>query len=529
MDRESSADCGCGTSSAADESAAAAVSKPVLTIDEVAAQMLRRDALWSSTTLTYSFYSSGPYGREAMGFAAMTAEQQAASREALQLWSDVSGLRFVETPANSGTIGFGTNNSNFGNACGQSSGYAYFPGTGVHSGDIWTRTSDPANFEFAYGTTGWRRLVHEIGHAVGLAHPGDYDVSGGNCTIDYPEFAEYYQDSYQYTIMSYFNASNTGADHGYDGVAISPTTPVGLIVAPSTPMLHDISTIQRAYGTNLTTRTGDTTYGFNSTADRSVFDFTVNTQPVVTIWDAGGSDTLDFSGFSGNSFLALGEGGFSDGGGFTKNIAIAYGVTIENGVTGAGNDGLVGNAAGNRLVAGAGSDTLTGLAGNDALSGGDGADLIYGNTGLDAISGSGGGDTLFGGQNDETLGRSGATPAYRQGVETLFGGDGTDLVYGNVGTDVLLGNTGDDTLYGGQDDDTLRGGAGNDLLIGNLGNDVLYGNLGDDTLFGGDGADVFVLASAADAASIADFIPTEGDRLLILPVGFVTASEPLLI
>ena len=153
----------------------------------------------------------------------MTAEQQAATREALQLWSDVSGLTFVETAAGTGTLGFGTSTSTFSNACGLASGYAYGPGTGIRAGDIWTRTSDPADHIFDYGTTGFRRLIHEAGHALGLSHPGNYDANGSDCTIDYETYAAYYQDSYQYSIMSYMNASNTGADYGWQGTVISPT------------------------------------------------------------------------------------------------------------------------------------------------------------------------------------------------------------------------------------------------------------------------------------------------------------------
>lgn len=54
--------------------------------------------------------------------------------------------------------------------------------------------------------------------------------------------------------MSYFSEQNTGAD--YKGVW------------PSGPQLDDITAIQKLYGANTTTRTGDTTYGFNSNTDR---------------------------------------------------------------------------------------------------------------------------------------------------------------------------------------------------------------------------------------------------------------------
>ena len=44
---------------------------------------------------------------------------------------------------------------------------------------------------------------------------------------------------------------------------------------------------------DMTTRAGDTVYGFNSTADRAVFDFSTNDVPIVTIWDAAGIGVLE--------------------------------------------------------------------------------------------------------------------------------------------------------------------------------------------------------------------------------------------
>ena len=57
---------------------------------------------------------------------------------------------------------------------------------------------------------------------------------------------------------------------------------------------------QEKYGAEMTTRAGDTTYGFNATAD--VTNDAMRFDPgemdtIFTIWDAGGNDTLDLSGF----------------------------------------------------------------------------------------------------------------------------------------------------------------------------------------------------------------------------------------
>ena len=81
--------------------------------------------------------------------------------------------------------------------------------------------------------------------------------------------------------MSYFEPSNFGtgwtASNSWSRVEIL------------TPMIYDIKAIQAYYGVDTTTRTGNTTYGFNSTADRSVYTFQAAQKPVLTIWDAAGA------------------------------------------------------------------------------------------------------------------------------------------------------------------------------------------------------------------------------------------------
>jgi serralysin len=215
--------------------------------------------------------------------------------------------------------------------------------------------------------------------------------------------------------MSYFHHGNSGA-LGYVNWATG-----GYYQTPQTPMVHDIAAVQAMYGADTTTRTGDTVYGFGSTADRSVFDFSTNKNPFVSIYDAGGNDTLNLSGFTGGRIiLDLRPGAFSTGynygdaaslnklwginlpqatwnaiydgrtanpGFLSDNIGIAYNTIIENGSTGSGNDRLFGNDVANRLDAGAGNDVLNGGKGNDVLIGGTGNDtfVISDIGGLDTI------------------------------------------------------------------------------------------------------------------------------------------------
>jgi hypothetical protein len=145
-------------------------------------------------------------------------------------------------------------------------------------GDVWVDGFVASNFgpldNSYYATT---TMIHETGHALGLSHPGDYDALDG-VPLSYA-LADYYQDSLQYSVMSYWDAYETGAQP-VDWSLLN-------FAYPSTPLVHDVAAIQRIYGVDTTTRTGDTVYGFNSTADRPAFDFDLNTRPIVTIWDAG--------------------------------------------------------------------------------------------------------------------------------------------------------------------------------------------------------------------------------------------------
>jgi serralysin len=197
-------------------------------------------------------------------------------------------------------------------------------------------------------------LVHELGHAIGLAHPADYDADA-DTALTYAKDAGYYEDSRQYTVMSYFGEANTGGAFGG--------------IYASAPLLDDIAAAQLAYGANMTTRAGDTVYGFNSTAGRDVFAAaSSSTKLVFAVWDAGGTDTFDFSGYKVTQTIDLRSGYFSSVGGLTGNVTIAIGATVENAVGGTATDTITGNAVANRITGGQGNDVLDGGQGVDTAA-----------------------------------------------------------------------------------------------------------------------------------------------------------------
>ena len=426
-----------------------AYDNPIWTPDQIAAHLNRTLTGWgvgangtpgsdgNLTTINFGFHASQAdlfnngyvyafngslFGlAEYFNFAPFTAAQQAATREAIGYWDDVIAVSFQETSADDGDINFG----NLASAP-QTQAYARLPAATITSnsvinpqvleigGDVWVSASQPSNFQFDEGLYGLNTLVHEIGHALGLSHPGAYNFGPG-FAVTYQNGAEYAQDIRNYTIMSYWNPRDVGIqDHDYR---------MGTITYGATPMVHDIYAAQQMYGADMTTRTGDTTYGFNATADtagRDAFNFDLTPAPVMAIWDAGGIDTLDASGYTTNQVIDLTPGSMSSIGGVTMadaptlaqvnanraaagygplsqasydarmaalaanpdagllvdNVGIAYGTIIENAVGGSGNDIIIGNDASNRLI---------GNGGNDVMSGGDGLDYFTGGAGNDTF------------------------------------------------------------------------------------------------------------------------------------------------
>ncbi len=406
------------------------------------------------------------------------------ARTALLAWENVLGVGFTEVTSG-GEIVFDDN---------QAGAWAQF--------STWNGYIESANVNIStnwlssYGTDiddySFQTYLHEIGHALGLAHAGDYD---GGAT--YGVHNLYLNDSWQQTIMSYFDQDdNTSVNASFAYVI--------------TPQIADILAVQALYGVAGNIRTGDTTYGANSNAGGYYDQFATLSNVSFTILDDGGTDTLDTSTYGGWQNVDLEPESYSSIFGETGNLGIARGTVLENYEGGSGTDIVFGNDAGNRINGNDGNDSIYGRDGNDVLNGGAGADRLVGNDGDDTLNGGsgndilkgiGGNNTMDGGDDDDRLIGSDT------GDDAMIGGAGSDILAGLSGADTLDGGDGDDFLYGGRDNDILTGGAGEDVLRGNLNNDdldggaatdCLYGGGGNDTLFGGDGRDYLLGENGSD-------------------------------
>ncbi len=422
------------------------MTKPIYTPAQIVSQLTNLPN-WGGGTITYSFQStsSDPY------FARLNADQIACFEAAMKQWADVIGVPIQR-------VGYGQYGESaysdaamiriYGKTGGWLPGLAWTtpPGSEAHTsgdGDIGLNLSHPAFWsgDLGPGSRMFKAAMHEIGHALGLSHPGPYD--GGVQT--YEAAAVYAQDTIGHTIMSYFDETDyveAGQDFGE--------------INPMTPMRDDVLAIQSIYGANASTRVGDTVYNFS--AD-DVF--------VGTIYDAGGNDTFDFSGISGNQTISLQQGSQSSAGA-SGNVWVAYGTVIEEVIGGSGDDTVhIDSGSLTTVRGGDGYDRVVATSDGAVLS------ISAVSTSLEEVSSGGYAGVAFGGTaGSDTLDLTALQARWATDIDNLNGWGGRDL---------LIGNAAANTISGGLDVDTIMAGAGDDVIVGGGGGDYLYGEAGRDT------------------------------------------------
>lgn len=344
---------------------------------------------WSGTpgtgaTVTVGFRLTDDGAEQ--NFFQFTPQQMAAAQTILQYYSSVCGINFTVVNPGGYTDNASILLSTY-NVSDNSGGYGGYPGSTLATstaGDIHINIAGGnSTSSLPLGSYSFYTLMHEMGHAVGLSHPGLYNAAPG-VSPTYGANAAFVQDTQQYTVMSYFDESNTtGSWSEY----------------PQTLMMYDIYALQQMYGANYSTRSGNSVYGFNSNVG-GVYDFSSNSRPALCIWDGGGTDTLDCSGFSQSQIISLIDGTFSNVGGLTGNVSIALNAIIESAIGGSGIDTLIANNSGCSLSGRGSGDTLIGGTGNDRLIGGTGRDTMTGSGGFDTFVFASGDSLATAGQHD---------------------------------------------------------------------------------------------------------------------------------
>lgn len=289
-------------------------------------------------------------------------------------------------------------------------------------GGDWTK--GPGSAEYA-------SIVHELGHAMGLKHPGRYAVN------EQEPYLPLAKDNTIITVMSY-NVDKALAEE--------PSSWNWSLMA------YDIAALQSLYGANQNFQANDTVYKFNDdgTTTYSFNGTDRQFQATQAIWDGGGTNTIDASelqpdlegyhfdirpGGQLTSNRAFNTGSFTLSNPANQNpdgdpeqefsfskfaTVVGLGVKIHNLTGSSSNDEVIGNAEANLILGGDGNDRLDGGAGEDVLNGGAGEDVLIASQGADILAGGAGDDTYLitsvgtgGTQIQDTQGRD--TIAFTEG------------------------------------------------------------------------------------------------------------------
>jgi serralysin len=327
--------------------------------DDIDALIRGEGRQWDHTNLTYAFptsasqYPEGTTEADQPGeFAPLNAAQQSATLWHLGYISAVSGLTFeLAADPSQANLMYAMSDE-------PPTAWCQYPDNvpGSAGGKAWFNKlyyNEPQ-----VGNVGWHGFMHETGHGLGLKHGHE------NPTVSYDH------DSNEYSVMTYRSYVGSDAQYIYNETN-------GM---PSTLMMLDIAALQRMYGANFTSNAGNTVYTWSPSTGEWSIDGVGQGIPgdnriFMTVWDGGGTDTYDLSGYSTALTIDLRPGEWTQTGALQTanlghghyargNIANALQFEgdprslIENAIGGSAGDTLIANAAANGLTGGGGADVF---------------------------------------------------------------------------------------------------------------------------------------------------------------------------
>ena len=308
---------------------------------ELAADQVR--TVTYSFALTQGYLSGAGYEEERDELTPFTPAEIAATRKIFTYMGSILPINFVEveenTLANSpvGEIRMANNKQS-------SAGYAFSPSASDTKlrGDIFLSNSYIKE-SFAAGTYEYDTLIHEIAHAIGLKHPGNYNAGSAPST-EPGNYLANSEDSKMLSVVSY-------AEHEdfLQRIDFAP---------------YDLLALKYLYGLK-PQNLGDNTYAWTDSIGGQL----------QTLVDDGGRDTIDLKNITQATVLDLREGYSSDVGTWSyeeitnlpsqKNLQIAFGTLIEV---------VLGSNKADKITGNASNNLFEGRGGNDVLDGGDGRD-----------------------------------------------------------------------------------------------------------------------------------------------------------